>query len=91
MGSAGYFVVIDGTRRNTLDIGMELQKMAANVAKQAPFIVLLNKSDLKSDWEVTQNDIDALINRGIKVIETSAKEGTGVEEAFFELTKMIID
>jgi small GTP-binding protein len=91
MGSAGYFVVMDGTRRNTLEIGLELQKMAAKVAPQAAFIILINKSDLKDDWEITQNDIDELKNKGIKVIETSAKEGTGVEEAFLELTKMIID
>ena len=90
MGSAGYFVVMDGTRRHTLETGMELQKMAAKVAPQAAFIVLINKADKKDEWEITQNDIDNLKNNGIAVMETSAKEGTAVEDAFVQLTKMIM-
>ncbi len=91
MGSSAYFVVIDGTRRNTLDIGMELQKMAAGVAPNAHFIILINKADLKNEWEITRQDIDNLKNRGLTVIETSAKDGTGVEDAFLKLTKLMVN
>lgn len=91
MGASGYFVVIDGTRRNTLETGMELQKMAAHVAPEASFIFLLNKADIKEEWEITENDLQQLHEKGIAVMETSAKDGTAVEEAFVQLTQMMIN
>src|ERR687893_529053 len=51
-GSSGYFLVADGTRRNTLDTMMSLQQRVEESIGQVPFIVLLNKVDLREQWEV---------------------------------------
>ncbi len=90
MGSSGYFIVIDGTRRNTLEKGLELQKMAQKVSENAPFIVLVNKADLHEEWEVTGQDIQKLEQLGMTVMKTSAKTGEQVEAAFDRLTRMMM-
>ncbi len=90
MGSSGYFIVMDGTRRNTIEKGLELQKMAEKVSGGAPFIILINKADLADEWEITGEDIKTMEDSGMKVIKTSAKTGEQVEEAFYMLTQMMI-
>ncbi|MBN2615047.1 MAG: GTP-binding protein [Bacteroidales bacterium] len=87
MGSSGLFIVMDGTRRKTLDIGLELLEMAQKVAGDIPFVVLMNKSDLKESWEITGEEIQELKDKGMEVWLTSAKEDTNVEEAFTSLAK----
>jgi small GTP-binding protein len=90
-GASGYFIVMDGTRRDTLKVGLELKNMADTVVKGVPYLVLVNKSDLKEEWEITDTDIADLKDMGIEVILTSAKEGTKVEEAFLRLTELMIN
>jgi small GTP-binding protein len=90
MGSSGYFIVMDGTRRNTIEKGLELQKMAEKVSANAPFIVLVNKADLANEWEITDEDIKNLEASGMTVLKTSAKTGEQVEDAFQQLTQMMM-
>jgi small GTP-binding protein len=92
MGSAGYFIVVDVTRGDTLEVGMSLQKMADKMSNGAPYLVLFNKTDLdKEEWDISDSVINDLKNSGVNVILTSANEGTGVEEAFTGLTEMMIN
>ena len=81
-GSAGYFLVADGTRRATLDKAIELQSRVENEIGPAPFILLINKSDLNTEWEIQDSEIAALAEKGWAVFETSAKTGANVEEVF---------
>jgi len=90
MGASGYFIVMDGTRNETYQVGLELEKLAKNAAPQAKCVVLINKSDLIRDWEITPGQIAKLISNGFKVIQTSAKDNLAVETAFTELTRMMI-
>jgi small GTP-binding protein len=87
MGTSGYFIVMDGTRGNTLEKGLQLRQMVENTAGKVPFIVLINKADLKSQWEITDDDLARLKAQGVRLLITSAKTGDGVEEAFVELTR----
>jgi len=89
-GSAGYFLVVDGTRRATLDKAIELQARAEKEVGSVPFIVLLNKADLQSEWELEQSVIDKLLANGWALLETSAKSGANVEAAFQQLGERII-
>jgi small GTP-binding protein len=86
-GSAGYLLVIDGTRRSTFDVAITLQKRVDDEVGQVPFIVLLNKADLAEQWEVSAADIESLTERGWKVIRTSAKTGSSVEDAFSQIAR----
>ncbi len=89
-GTSGYLMVADGTRRVTLEQVLELQKRVAETLGAAPFILALNKADLAPQWEVDEASMAALANEGFTLLKTSAKEGTGVEEAFADLARRMI-
>lgn len=74
---------MDGTRKNTIKVATELQEMASEKTDNAPFIALINKSDLKDQWEIEENDIKALKDKGWKCVETSAKDEDGLFKCFF--------
>ena len=90
-GASGYFLVVDGTRRATLDTAMALYKRASEAIGDVPFICLLNKSDLSHEWEVDQTALKAFSGMEWPVINTSAKDGHGVEEAFLTLTQKMLE
>lgn len=90
MGSSGYFIVMDGTRRNTIEKGLRLQQMVEKTIGKVPYLVLVNKADLKSQWEITEEDLSQLKAQGATVLLTSAKTGETVEEAFVELTQRML-
>jgi len=89
-GSSGYILVMDGTRRTTLDTAFALQKVAANVVGAVPFISIINKADIRSEWEIDERSIEQLRERDWTVLFGSAKLGQGVEELFTLLaTRMV--
>jgi small GTP-binding protein len=90
-GSAGYLLVIDGTRRATLDTAARLQQMAEQAAGKVPFVVVLNKADLASEWQVDERGIRKFADQGWPIVRTSAKTGEGVEETFGKLTRAMLD
>ena len=89
-GAAGYLFVVDGTRSATLDTALEIEKLAEASKLGAPSIILINKSDLEYQWEISEEEVQSLTADGRTVIKTSAKNGTGVEEAFLSLTQRML-
>jgi len=89
-GSSGYLLVVDGTRRATLDTAVRLQSSAQQVVGNVPFIVVLNKADLEADWQVNERGLWKLAEQGAPIVRTSAKTGAGVEETFRELTRAML-
>ena len=89
-GAAGYLVVIDGTRRETVDTALILQARAESVVGDAPFVVVLNKSDSMASWDLDTTTVDALERRGWTVVRTSAKTGQEVDEPFHQLVDGIL-
>lgn len=89
-GTSGYLLVADGTRRVTLDQALELQKRVAETLGSAPFILALNKADLAPQWEVEEARVASLAAQNFTILKTSAKEGAGVEEAFAQLARRMI-
>lgn len=85
-GASGYILVVDGLRRQTLDVANDLQGRVATVVGDVPFVCVLNKADLRDSWEIQQSDLDSLVSRGWSMVETSAKTGAAVEELFRVLT-----
>ena len=88
-GSAGYLLVVDGTRRATLDTAMSIQQRIVDTVGHIPFVVLFNKSDLTNEWEIANDAFEELSHKGWSWLKASAKTGEGVDEAFLTLiTKM---
>lgn len=90
-GMSGYVLVVDGTRRATVDTALALQKLATEVVGDVPFVVLLNKSDLAAAWDLDDAAVFKMAERGWRVLRTSAKTGEGVEDAFVLLTQTMLD
>jgi small GTP-binding protein len=89
-GASGYLLVVDGTRGSTLQRALAVQRRAAEKLGPVPFVVLINKADLASEWEVTEAELAELKARGWPVYHTSAKTGEAVEAAFQALTEAML-
>jgi small GTP-binding protein len=89
-GAAGLLLVVDGTRESTLQTALEIKAAADESYQAVPAIVLLNKSDLAPQWEIGDAAMDGVRARGFPMLHTSAKEGSGVEEAFLSLARMML-
>lgn len=89
-GAHGYLLVADGTRRDTLDRALLLQKDAESVAGVVPFALLINKSDLTDEWDVEDAALNDLAASGWTVVRTSAKTGDHVEETFQSLAARML-
>jgi small GTP-binding protein len=86
-GASGYLLVVDGTRSATLDTAAALQQRAESVVGRVPFLLLLNKADLDTEWQVDERALWKLAERGWPVVKTSAKTGAGVDDAFAKLAR----
>jgi small GTP-binding protein len=89
-GAAGYFLVVDGTRAETLDVAGSIQARVTEEIGPLPFLILLNKADLEEDWELSRPRAPDFEERAVAVLRTSAKTGEGVEEAFQKLAERIV-
>ena len=86
-GAMGFFVVADGTRRETLTDACAIRERALSLIGPVPNMLLLNKEDLAASWEITDEDVERLNNQGIRVLKTSAKTGFNTAEAFLRLAR----
>jgi len=81
-GASGYVLVADGCRACTLDKAAELQQRITRMLGPLPFVLVVNKADLRDQWEV---QFQQVAQYGWPTFETSAKAGSGVEEMFLGL------
>jgi small GTP-binding protein len=84
-GASGYIVVADGCRAASLEKAVELQKRITDQLGELPFVLALNKADLRDQWEIS-----GAAESGWPVFETSAKSGAGVEEMFVSLAEKLL-
>ncbi len=89
-GASGIFLVADSSRRNTLEVALQLKTRADEATGGVPTLLLLNKADLKEAWDLDRDQLDALSQEGLQSIETSAKTGEGVEQAFIQLAHQLM-
>jgi small GTP-binding protein len=88
--ASGYLLVVDGTRSKTLDIALSIQKRVESEIGSRPFLMLVNKADLRETWEIPETTWSGLADLGWTILETSAKSGQHVEEAFATLSSRIL-
>ncbi len=89
-GSAGYLLVIDGTRKDSLEGARILHKMATHSLGSIPYVLVINKHDLRESWQVDPEMYEDLAQDACLVLRSSAKTGEGVELAFIELAKHML-
>ncbi len=90
-GAAGYLLVADGTRPDTITNAEALQARAKATIGSVPFLLLLNKVDLGQHWRVDPEELARLRALSWPVITTSAKTGQGVENAFATLAQRMME
>lgn len=90
-GMAGYLLVVDGTRSETLEAASDLHRLAIEAVGEKPFLVLLNKCDLQDEWSLDAQHLGRLVEDGWDVRRTSAKTGENVDAAFQDLAARIIE
>lgn len=90
-GAAGVMVVVDGTRPATLNQIDHLMELVKDQLNDVPIIVLINKSDLATEWKLDSEAIAEYEANGLSVFKTSAKTGESVEDAFEALANIMIE
>ena len=93
-GALGAFYVFDLTRKETLDqIQNRWQIQALKASPKHVSILIGNKADLKRNRALSKNQLNqiAASMHVIDLIETSAKTGENVHEAFQRLTTEILN
>ncbi|MEM8738375.1 MAG: Rab family GTPase [Planctomycetota bacterium] len=84
-GSAGYLLVADGTRPDTLETALILRRRVVAELGELPFVLVLNKADLTDRWQLGRHDEQnylGLRDLALGTLLTSAKTGDAVEAAF---------
>ncbi len=90
-GASGYFLVIDGTRASTLEGALTIKTKVDDALGDVPFLVLVNKADLMDQWELDEGRLKELEDRQWPFTRTSAKTGEGVDDAFRDLTRRMLE
>ncbi|MEL6869573.1 MAG: Rab family GTPase [Pseudomonadota bacterium] len=88
-GLDGYLLVADGTRSDTLTTATNLHREVVAAHGPKPFVALVNKSDLVSEWTVSEDALNGADGFGIHWNACSAKRGDNVEQAFRQLAKAL--
>jgi small GTP-binding protein len=88
-GAAGFILVADGTRRSTFHNALELKAQTEATLGTVPCVFVLNKRDLNDEWSLTDEDRERVTKLSTAVVETSAKTGDGVPDAFSALAEAV--
>jgi len=89
-GMSGYLLVVDGTRKQTLEDALALNDRVVKELGKIPAVLVLNKCDLIADWEVDSDREAKLKEDGWTVIHTSAKTGDSVDHVFSHLAHAML-
>jgi small GTP-binding protein len=90
-GISGYLLVVDGTRRQTLEDALTLNERITATVSNVPVLLVINKVDLIDQWEIDLDRQAQLAEKGWEIFRTSAKTGELVEEAFLRLTQAMLE
>jgi len=89
-GAAGYLLVADGTRPETLESAFDIVEQIGRDLGPLPYVLVLNKADLTEQWRIEDTDLEAGTANQIDALRTSARTGGGVEDAFLRLATAVV-
>lgn len=95
----GFLCVFSIAEKTSFDDTQEFRDQILRVkgadsttAKNIPFILVGNKSDLEDKRQVSQSEAQQFAeNMGVQYVETSAKTRSNVDKVFFDLLRLIKD
>lgn len=90
-GAAGCLYVADGTRPDTLHSIVNLKDQIAERLGRIPAAAVVNKSDLRTQWTVDDEQLRTLGDTFGQVFVTSARTGDEVDHAITQLAGQILD
>ena len=90
-GASGYILVADGLRSASLEKAVDLNRRITESLGPLPFVLVVNKADLRNEWKIQPGDLGPLADHGWRVFETSAKTGEAVETVFVALTASMLE
>ena len=67
----------------------KLQEEVAAIIGDAPFILVINKNDLREEWTIDPAEVEQLRASGWDVRMSSAKSGEGVDQIFYDLAARV--
>ncbi|MGA7855368.1 MAG: Rab family GTPase [Candidatus Acidiferrales bacterium] len=89
-GMSGYLLIVDGTRRQTLADALAMHERIVAEFGKLPAVLVLNKEDLRDQWEIDSAQEASLAENGWTVRHTSAKTGEAVENVFLHLGQAML-
>jgi small GTP-binding protein len=89
-GAAGLIIVIDITRRRTIEAALDILSQSKRQLGEVPYIVAANKRDLSYEAELNTAELRHVFSDCIEVVSTSAKEDIGVDALFLSLAKELL-
>ena len=87
LGSDGYVLVADGTRRATVEHALDLRDRMRALTGEIPHFMLINKMDLRDVWEVDEDLLAALRTQVPGVYCCSARGGIALHNAMEALAR----
>jgi small GTP-binding protein len=88
-GAAGYILVADGTRPETLNTALSIHTLVQDLLGNIPAVLAINKADIEDQWLISPESIEN-IDKNLTVIKTSAKSGANVELLFSTLSRNML-
>jgi small GTP-binding protein len=88
-GTAGYIIVVDQTRQTSLLEGIDIHKLVRKISN-VPAILVINKSDLRANFNLEDNLISQYLASFDFQFNTSAKTGQNVEEVFQAIAELTL-
>lgn len=89
-GAAGYLLVVDGTRPETLQAGLDLVEQVDRDVGSLPCVLVLNKVDLVDQWRIDESTLASAHGWIAPIVRASARSGEGVEDAFLRLAEAAV-
>ena len=92
-GAAAIIIVCDMTNRDSFyNINNWIEEVSKYIDQDIDKFVLMNKSDLTSERKIDSDEVSKFEKeKGIKIMEVSAKTGQGIEKAFVYIIEKLMN